>query len=185
MINSTTRSRPNPPPSSRRWAWPAACCALAICFAGCAYKLGSTTGETSGTRSITISPIVNRTLEPRLGDVVTQTLRTQVQRDGTYRLDTRDDGDILVTGTVTSYQRNGVTYVPTDVLTTVDARLSITVQVRAVDRVTGRVLLDRSLTGYTLMRVGNDMTSSERQSLPQLADNVCHNITTALVEGTW
>lgn len=158
---------------------------LLLCFAGCAYKLGSTTGETAGTRTVTISPFVNRTLEPRLGDVVTQTLRTQVQRDGTYRLNTREEGDVLVTGSVTSYQRNGVTYVPADVLTTVDARLSIIVQVRAVERGTGRVILDRSLSGYTLMRVGNDLTSSERQSLPQLADNVCRNITTALVEGSW
>ncbi len=124
-------------------------------------------------------------MEPRLGDVVTQTLRTQVQRDGTYRLDTKEEGDILVTGTIISYQRNGVTYVPTDVLTTVDARLGLTVQVRAVDSGTGRVILDRSFSGFTLMRVCNDMTSAERQSLPQLAENACRSITTALVEGTW
>lgn len=152
---------------------------------GCAYKLGSTTGETAGTRSISIKPFVNRTLEPRLGDSVTQTLRTQVQRDGTYRLSTSEYGDIIVTGNVVEYQRNGVTYVPTDVLTTVDARLNITVKVCAIERGTGKVILDRNFTGFTMMRVGNDMGSSERQSIPQLAESVCRNITTALVEGTW
>lgn len=152
---------------------------------GCAYKLGSTTGETAGTRSISISPFVNRTLEPRLGDILTQTLRTQVQRDGTYRLNTQEAGDILVTGTVVSYERNGVTYQPTDVLTTVDARLTITVQIRAVERGTGRVIVDRKVSGFTLMRVGNDLTSSERQAIPQLAEEVCRNLTTVLVDGTW
>jgi len=156
-----------------------------VLCAGCAYKLGSTTGETAGTRSMSISPFVNRTLEPRLGDVVTQTLRTQVQRDGTYRLNTHEAGDIIVTGTILNYQRNGVTYLPSDVLTTVDARLTMTVQVRAVERGTGRVIVDRNVTGFTLMRVGNDLTSSERQAIPQLAENVCRNVTTVLVDGTW
>ncbi len=163
----------------------ASCWLLAVLLSGCAYKLGSTTGEKAGTRSVSISPFVNRTLEPRLGDVVTQTLRTQIQRDGTYRLNTREEGDILVTGTVVSYERNGVTYQPTDVLTTVDARLTITVQIRAVERGTGRVIVDRKVSGFTLMRVGNDLTSSERQAIPQLAEEICRNLTTVLVDGTW
>ena len=37
----------------------------------------------------------------------------------------------------------------------------------------------------TLVNVGTDLPSAERQSLPLLADDLAHNITVALTEGGW
>ena len=54
-----------------------------------------------GEKSIQIIPFANQTMEPRLGDAVTIQVRKQLQRDGTYRLATHEDGDILVSGAVT------------------------------------------------------------------------------------
>jgi hypothetical protein len=40
-------------------------------------------------------------------------------------------------------------------------------------------------TAYTLVRVGSDLTSSERQAMPVLADELAKNVTDELVDGSW
>ena len=57
-------------------------------------------GAVAGEKSIEIVPFNNQTLQPRLGDAVTQALRERMQTDGTYRLATREPGDIVVTGVI-------------------------------------------------------------------------------------
>src|SRR5580698_1600842 len=71
-----------------------AICAAALFSAGCAgYHLGPVNGAIAGEKSIEILPFNNQTLQPRLGDAVTQALRERLQTDGTYHLDTRGEGD--------------------------------------------------------------------------------------------
>jgi len=165
------------------------CCvllSLALLPSGCAgYRLGPTNGVAAGEKSIQIIPFANHTMEPRLGDAVTIQMRKQLQRDGTYRLATHEDGDILVSGAVTHYRRQEVSFIPTDVLTVRDYRLSLTAQVTARERTTGKVLFEQPVTGSTLIRVGADLTSSERQALPLLAGDLARNVTARLVDGTW
>ena len=67
------------------------------------------------------------------------------------------------------YRRQEVSFIPTDVLTVRDYRLSLTAQVTARERGTGKVLFEQPVTGSTLIRVGADLASSERQALPLLA----------------
>lgn len=128
---------------------------------------------------------MNQTLEPRLGDAVTTALRQSLQRDGTYRLATHGNGDVVVAGTVTRYERSGLSYNPKDVLTVLDYRIVVTAHVTARERDTGKTLLDRDVTGYTLVRPGADLTSAERQALPLLAENLAENVSSLLVDGTW
>jgi len=157
---------------------------LALC--GCAgYRLGPVNGQAAGARSVQIHPFINKTIEPRLTDAVTDELRRELQRDGTYRLDTHDEGDIVISGVITRYHRLELAFNPADVLTVSDYRLTLTAQVTARERSTGKVLLDRPVTGYTLIRVGSDLTSSERQALPLLAGDLAKNVTALLVEGGW
>jgi hypothetical protein len=155
-------------------------------LAGCAgYQLGPTNGLSAGDRTIQVNPFLNQTLQPRLTDPVTSELRKALQQDGTYQLATRDPGDIVVSGVLTLYQRSEVTFVPTDVFTGRDFRLTLTAKVTARDRSTGKVVLDQPVTGQTLMRVGNDLTSAERQAMPLLAADLAKNITALLVDGKW
>src|SRR3954447_7535867 len=56
-------------------------CLLAVLLAGCAgYRLGPTSGQVAGARSVQINPFTNKTLEPRLGDYVTGSLRKNLQQ---------------------------------------------------------------------------------------------------------
>ena len=162
-------------------------CALGILavLSGCAYRLGPTNGAQAGARSVQVAPFENKTVEPRLVEAVSFALRRQLQQDGTYKLDTRDEGDIVVTGTITSYERHSLSFQSRDVLTPRDYRLTITAHVMARDRATGKMLLDRAVTGYSDIRVGPDLASAERQALPLIAADLARNATALQVDGTW
>jgi len=159
---------------------------LAVGFCGCAgYQLGPTSGQVAGEKSVQVIPFTNRTMEPRCGDAVTQQLRKQLQRDATFRLATHDDGDIVVSGVIANYYRQELSFAPNVVTTVQDYRLRLTAQVTAKERSTGRVLFNQAVTGYTLIRVEEDLSSTERQALPLLADDLAKRVVALLADGNW
>ncbi len=160
--------------------------AVAGFLAGCAgYHLGPVNGAVAGEKSVEILPFNNQTLQPRLGDAVTQALRERFQTDGTYHLATHGPGDIVVSGKIISYNREGLSYLNNDVTTTENYRVGVVAHVVVREQATGKLLLDKNVNGYTLIHVGTDLADSERQSLPLLAQDLARNITEMITEGTW
>jgi hypothetical protein len=160
--------------------------ALALLVSGCAgYRLGPSNGQRAGDRTVQIVPFTNRTLEPRLSDAATSALRKEIQREGTFQLATDIPGEVVVTGEIIRYDRGEISFLASDVVTARDYRVSFTAHIIARDRLTGKTLLDRDLTGTTLMRVGSDLPSVERQTLPSIAADLARQITAALADGTW
>jgi hypothetical protein len=157
----------------------------AFLLGGCAYRLGPTNGVAAGSRSIQVNLFQNQTWEPRLSEPVATSLRRWIQRDGTYRLATSGDGDIVLDGVLIEFQRSGISFQPGDVLTIRDYELTLTVAFKAVERGTGRVILDSKVAGRTTIRVTADEASAERQAAPLLAEDVARRITTLLVDGSW
>jgi len=159
-------------------------CLVLLC--GCAgYHLGPTNGLRSGERSIQVAPFANQTIQPRLTDAVTLSLRKNLQKDGTFRLNTSNEGDIIVSGAIVRYDRIQLSFQPTDVLTPRQYRVVLTAQVTARERIGGKQLLNRRVTGQTTLFVGADLPSSDRQALPLAADDLARNITDLLVDGQW
>ncbi len=160
--------------------------AMAALLAGCAgYHLGPVNGVNAREKSVEILPFNNQTLQPRLGDAVTRALRERLQTDGTYRLATHTPGDIVVTGVITRYNREGLSYLNNDVTTAENYRVEVTAHVVARERESGKVLFEKNVSGYTLINVGTDLADSERQSLPLLAQDLARKITELLTEGSW
>lgn len=160
-------------------------CAAVLC-AGCAgYHLGPVNGGVAREKSIEVLPFNNQTLQPRLGDAVTQALRERMQVDVTYRLATQSDADVVLTGVITRYHRQGLSYLNKDATTTQNYRVDIVAHVIARERATGKALLDKNVTAYTLVNVGTDLASSERQAAPQLAEDLARNIAELLTDGAW
>ena len=158
---------------------------LLLAAAGCAgYHFGPVNDETAGDKSVQILPFNNQTLQPRLGDAVTQAMRKQVQTDGTYHL-ANDDGDIVVSGVISSYSRAGLSYLSSDVLTANNYQVSMVAHVVIRERATGKVLAEKDVKGYTLVHVGSDLQSAERQAMPLLAGDFARKVTQMLTEGTW
>ena len=159
---------------------------LAFGGSGCAgYRLGPVSGIAAGARSVQVNPFTNQTLQPRLGEEVTGQLRAQLQRDGAYRLASHNDGDVVISGSITRYHRQEVSLSPSDTLTVRDYRLQVRAQVTAYDRSRGKLILDQPVSGYTLIRVTTDLTSTERQATPLLAADLAKNVTALLAEGGW
>jgi len=162
------------------------CLVLGVLLTGCAgYKLGPTNGLEAGSRSIQINPPVNETYEPRLSVELNQQLRKLIQRDGTYHLETRGDGDVIVSTTITRYERLGESFQPRDTLTVRDFRVILKAHVVAYDRVTGKNIVNHDFDGRTTVRLGGDQASAERQALPLLTEDLARRITSALVDGEW
>jgi hypothetical protein len=159
---------------------------MALVASGCAgYHLGPSNGSQAGDRTVVVVPFVNQTLEPRLGDDATFALRKEIQRDGTFRLATGATADIEVTSELVRYDRTEVSFLANDITTARDYRLSLTAHVVARERISGKVQLDRLVTGHSLMRVGSDLPSAERQTLPLVATDLARQITSLLVDGGW
>jgi hypothetical protein len=164
-------------------------CAAVACIAlsGCAgYKLGPTNGIPAGSRSVQVNVLQNKVLEEsRISEIVTSAVRKQLQQDGTFRLATHNDGDIIVNGSIVRYDRSGLSYQPRDILTPRDYRLNMWALVEARDRSTGKVLLNKRVRGHTTIRIGSDLNTVERQSIPLAAEDLARNITALLSDGEW
>jgi hypothetical protein len=185
---------PNPPRPRNRSAAAAfgrlACGLLSLWILvlglGCrGYRLGPTNPELTDGRSIQVLFFENCTIEPGLPEALNQALRQELQRDGSYRLRTDGDSDVLVRGAITGYERRPLAFQPTDVITATDYELRLTAQLTAVERLSGRLLVERALTGRTSIRLGNDLPSAERQALPLLAEDWARQAAAALTEGSW
>ena len=158
---------------------------LILLLTGCAYSLGPTNGQIAGAKSVQVNPFANNALEPRLSEAVTSSVRKSLQRDGTFRLDTKREGDIVLNGTILKFDRAELSFQPGDIITPRDYRVSIIALITARERATGKVLVDREVTGYTTVRVGNDLPSAERQAVPLIADDLGRKIAFILSEGAW
>lgn len=158
----------------------------ATLMTGCAgYHLGPTNATEAGARSIRVNFFENKTDEPRLIVYINNSLRKTLQQDGTFRLSTRDNADIVVNGTITQYSRSPLTFQPGDAITARDYRIHLTAHVTAVDAHSGKTVLDREVTGRTTLRVGADLGSAERQAAPLLAEDLARNTAALLTEGSW
>jgi len=153
---------------------------------GCAgYRLGPTNPELTGGKTIQVNFFENRTREPRLVEAVSQALRKRLQQDGTYKLNTRGDGDLIVNGAILRYERQAVAFQANDILTARDYQVRLIVKLTATERASGKVVLEREVSGRTMVRVGADLASAVRQALPLVTDDLARNATTWLVDGAW
>lgn len=158
----------------------------ALALAGCAsYHLGPVMDDKAGDKSVEVLPFNNQTLEPRLGDALTQALRERLQTDATYHLSTHGPGDIIVTGVIRQYHRIGLGYSSTDSITPENYRIEVIVHVTAREHDSGKLIMDRDVKGQTLVHIGADLASAERQALPLVSAELARNITEHLTEGSW
>jgi len=159
---------------------------LAVIVTGCAgYRLGPVNGVVAGEKTVEVLPFNNQTLQPRLGEAVTQALRERIQVDGTYRLATRAPADLVISGVIKRYEREGLGYLNNDSATPQNFLVVLTTHVVIRERASGRLLIERDVRARTLVNIGLDFASSERQSAPLLAADLARSVAELLTEGAW
>ncbi|NLH73770.1 MAG: LptE family protein [Verrucomicrobia bacterium] len=160
-------------------------CAILFVTACAGYRLGPPSGLAAREKTVYVAPFVNKTLEPRLSEAVTQALRKRLSQEGTFRLVTRGAADIVVSGTLTKYDRQAVAYEYGDVITARDFEAFATAHVVAKPATGGAPLVDCEVRGHATFRIGADQTTSERLALPALADDLARRVAALLTDGTW
>ena len=160
--------------------------AAAVMAGGCAsYRLGPANPAIPAGQAIEGGLFQNTTPQPGLTASVNASIRRELQRDGTFELATGGDGDVLLTGSITAYRRSAVSFQPRDILSVRDFEVELVTRIRAAEKATGLVLVDRELTGRTTVRLGGDLASTERQALPLLANDLAKKAVALLAEGEW
>jgi hypothetical protein len=108
-----------------------------------------------------------------------------LQTDATYHLATHGTGDVIVTGVIRQYNRQGLGFLNNDVVTPENYRVDLVVHVTARNRLSGKLILEKDVKGHTFVHIGADLASAERQALPLLAEDLAQNIAELLTEGAW
>jgi len=153
---------------------------------GCAgYHVGTTNGLTAGARSVQVKFFENETFEPRLATAVNRAMKREFQKDGTYLLETQSEGDVVVTGKLIYFRRNGVSYKPGDVLTVQDYTMELAAEITVINSATGVEIFRETITGTSTVRVGNDLTAGQRQAVPIIAAKLAEQAVLHFVDGDW
>ena len=153
---------------------------------GCVgYRVGTVNPTIPADHSIQVGLFQNGTAQPGLSESVNASIRRELHRDGTFELATANDGDVLLTGDITAYRRSAVSFQPRDILTVRDFVVELSTRIKATEKTSGEVLVDRVVTSRTTVRLGDDLASSERQALPLLANDLAKHTVAMLSEGGW
>ena len=150
--------------------------------AGCAgYHLGPVTQRSF--KSIAVPMFRNGTLRPQLEAQITGAIIKRLQQDGSLRVESEPNADVVLDGSVVHYQRTPLRSLRTDTGVPREYEIAITVRVEAKDRRTGEVVLKSTeVTGQSDMFIGADQQTAEEQVLPLIADDIGRRVVGLLVE---
>lgn len=133
--------------------------------------------------NIAVPTFENRTLIPRISELVTDSVIKQFQQDGTYRIVGDDKADAILKGEIRRITRAPVRSVRGNVLATAEFGLEMQVRCTLVDRSGKSLAALPEIHGTTSFFVGPDITSDERQALPLAAEDVAIHLVSELSEG--
>jgi len=157
----------------------ALCCAL---LAGCmGYRVGPVLH--ADYKSVAVPMFKNRTLRPQLEAQITNAIIKALQADGTLRIESTDDADVVVTGAIVDHERIELRSARTDTDVAREYRIAITAEIEARNRRTGQMVVKSTrIKGQADTFIGSDLQSSELQALPLVADDLARQVVSLLVE---
>jgi len=162
------------------------CLIWLIIHTGCAgYRLGMQPDEALKDHSIKVTRIANQTKEPGLAEALSFALRQQIQRDGSFALETHDPGDIRLEATLLDWSRNKLTLNPQDILTIRDFEIVLRARVRAIKQSNQRVILDDIFLGSSISRAELDLAEAERRVIPLVAEDIARQVIDRLSSPSW
>ena len=155
--------------------------ALAACAAGCkSYTWTSSVPEEY--RTVAVPVFENRTNAAELGPIVTQYLRRELQREGTFKLRRTGDAAVELQGSIASVRRGALTYDRSLGTRANSYRYLVTAEVSVIDKKTGKVLLDtRRYTAETSFLAHNDLLTGQRNAAARIGQDFGRQITDDLV----
>lgn len=153
-------------------------------LAGCGYKLGEIRPTPMrSVRTLAVPTFKNKTYEPRVEVILADTLIKQLQQDGTYVIVSDETADAILYCTLNKIERRSMRSVVGNVLATAEFEIQLEVAYQVVDRVTGVILMQGNVRGDATFFSDNDLQTTERQAIPQAANNIAVELTAKITEG--
>jgi len=156
---------------------------------GCGYHLGEI--KPTPMRRVTtiaVPAFKNETLLPRLEAQTADAVAKQFQQDGTYRIESSDQADAIVEGTIVSVERLPMRVFSNNVLQTSEFQLTVKVKYRVIDRITGAVLMEGEAVGVTPFftesdRLNSDLVTNQNMNYPIAAQRMAERLVSKVTEG--
>jgi Lipopolysaccharide-assembly len=139
--------------------------------------------------TIAVQTFKNDTLEPRIEVLIADGVIKQIQQDGTYKIAREDVADVILDGTLEEIERRPARSVRGNALLTREYELLIRIRYRVADRVTGKQIENRAVTGKTSFFVSGtnalaaDVNQDERQALPLAIEDAAVRLVSQISEG--
>jgi len=159
--------------------------ALASVFvlSGC-YTLGPVTPTyMKGVHSVSIPIFDNKSFEPQVQAVITDTFIKEMQTDGTYPITGEDEADAIVHGVITDVIRTQTKSVVGDVLASAEFQITLKIHIEVLRGGTGQLLVNKDFSGQAYFFVGSDLPTQEHQAIPIAAQDCAKQVTAFLTEG--
>jgi outer membrane lipopolysaccharide assembly protein LptE/RlpB len=163
--------------------------AFVLLLSGCGYTLGEI--KPSGMRrvnTIAVTTFQNKTVVPRLEVQTADAVVKQFQQDGTYRMETTDRADAILSGTIVDLQRQPMRVYGSNVLQASEFEIVVTVEYVIKDRVTGAVLLKSRAEGRAPFfvnsdNINSDLVTDQNMTYPIAAQHMAERLVSHVSEG--
>ena len=162
-------------------------CALMFCFAiaGCGYHLaGHSSALPPHIRTIAIPVFENRSSQPNIHRELTSIIRRKFITDGRLKVVDRRKADLLLSGSLVSYDLRVVAFSGTDAASGYIVQLGV--QVKAVDRVKRRMFLkQQNFTTKWDYQTTSDVIDSETArfaALEEAYEDLADRLVSIIVE---
>ncbi len=158
---------------------------ISTLLGGCAgYQIGpAKPAYLAAIHSIAVPVFRNKTLEPRIEALVTDSVIQQIQQDGTFSVESESNADAILEGEIDTIARRRARSVRGDVDATREFNLSVNLTFKLTNRVTGELLDTEKVTGTTSFFVGDDLQQQERQAVVLAAQDAAVRLTSKISEG--
>jgi hypothetical protein len=142
--------------------------------------------------TIAVPTFENNTLIPRIEVLVTDTVIKQFQQDGTFKIASNENADVILKGEISRITRSPARSVAANVLATSEFNLVMRLRYKLVGRDGKLIGTPGEVSGSTSFFVENtssisttngDVTTDERQALPLATEQLATRLVSQLSEG--
>ena len=159
----------------------AACFCLTACFG---YHIGPVKPYyLQDVHTIAVPTFENSTLIPRIEVLVTDTVIKQFQQDGTFKIASNENADVILKGEISRITRSPARSVRGNVLATSEFNLVMRLRYKLVGNDGKPIGPPGEVSGSTSFFVGTDVITDERQALPLATEELANHLVSQLSEG--
>ncbi len=157
---------------------------LILVFPSCGYHLGGYKPNVlANMESFSVSMMANYSLEPKAAVLISSAVADTLQRDGTYRLTSRNKSDFRIEGEVSDIAYSSLRTNKDDTYISDEISMNVTVKYRIVSSVGNRTLMHSTVTVSSPFYNSGNVQTARTNALSYAAQQIGQKITDTLTNG--